>query len=65
MAMQKQKQRYEIPEHLWPLGGAISWHHHEGLENVGPTGFVATEEQYAKVLAELQDMSAAAESLED
>jgi hypothetical protein len=63
--MPSQKQRYELPENLWPLWGAISWHHHEGLEHVNPTGFVSTEEQYAAVLAELQDMSAAAESVED
>jgi hypothetical protein len=47
--MQKLKQRYELPENLWPLWGIISWHHHEGLEDVDPTGFVSTEEQYAEV----------------
>jgi hypothetical protein len=63
--MPNQKQRYELPETLWPLWSAISWHHHEGLEEIGPTGFVSTEEQYAEVIAELQNISAAAESLED
>ncbi len=63
--MSNRKQRYELPENLWPLWGAISWHHHEGLEDVDPTGFVATEDQYAQVMAELQDMSVAAQSLED
>ena len=63
--MPSQKQRYELPENLWPLWGAIRWHHHEGLEDVDATGFVSTEEQYAAVLAELQDLSAASESVED
>jgi hypothetical protein len=63
--MQNQKQRYELPETLWPLWGAIHWHHHEGLEEVDATGFVSTEEQYAEIITELRDMSVAAQSLED
>jgi hypothetical protein len=63
--MQNQKQRYEMPDELLPLWGAISWRYRERLDNVDETGFVATKEEADSVFVELGEMAETEKSLED
>jgi hypothetical protein len=51
--MQNQKQRYEMPDELLPLWGAISWRYRERLDNVDETGFVATKEEADRMSSDI------------
>jgi hypothetical protein len=63
--MQNQKQRYEMPDELLPLWGAIAWRYSEKLDNVDGLGFVATKEEADSLFAELREMAETEKSLED
>ena len=63
--MLNSKQRYEMPDELFPLWSAVAWHYRDKLEQVDGTGFVATKEEADNVFAELREMAETEKSLED
>lgn len=63
--MRNQKQRYEMPDELLPLWGAVAYTYEDILEHIDSTGFVATKEEAESVFAELREMAESEKSLED
>lgn len=63
--MQNRKQRYEMPDELLPLWGAVAWRYREKLDNVDGIGFVSTQEEAENVFAELREMVESEKSVED
>jgi hypothetical protein len=63
--MQNQKQRFDMPDELLPLWGAIAWRYRERLDSVDGAGFVATKDEADSVFAELREIAETEKSLED